>query len=63
LAKVALRMLLATLIVKSTSTLSILGKALNHTPARMAFNLSFINCVLVRKLEVFSCNTVLGIIV
>jgi hypothetical protein len=63
LAKVALRMLLATFIVKSISTLSILGNALNHTPARIAFNLSFTNCVLFRKLKVFSGKTVLGIIV
>ena len=40
----------ATFIVKSTSTLSILGNALNHTPARMAFILSFINCVLLSGL-------------
>ena len=51
LAKETLRMLSATLIVKSTSTLSILGKALNHTPARMAFNLTFTSCVLSRKLK------------
>ena len=41
LASCELRMQSATLIVKSTSTLSILGNDLNHTPARIAFFLSF----------------------
>jgi hypothetical protein len=53
LANEALRMLWTTRIVKSTSTLSILDKALNHTPARMAFDFNFINCVLSMKLVVF----------
>jgi hypothetical protein len=51
LAREALRMLSVTFIVKSISTLSILGKALNHTPARMAFNLILTSCVLSRKLK------------
>jgi hypothetical protein len=49
LAKEALRMFSATFIVKSISTLSILGKALNHTPARMAVVLNLINCILFGK--------------
>jgi len=40
------------LIVKSKSTLSILGKALNHTPERMAFSFNFTICVVSRKLKV-----------
>ncbi len=57
-AKCALRMFSATFIVKSTSTLSILGKALNHTPARTAFTLSFISSARLRKREepICICN-------
>ncbi len=51
LANDTLRTLGATLIVKSTSTRSILCKILYHTPERMAFNLIFINCDLSRKLK------------
>ena len=58
LAKVTLRTLLVTFIVKSTSTLSILGKALNHTPERMALSFSFTSCVLSRKLKALSCGAV-----
>ena len=53
LANVKLRTFSAiTFIVKSISALSILCKALNHTPARMAFILSFNNCRLTTKSEV-----------
>jgi hypothetical protein len=38
-----LRMFSVTFIVNSTSTLSILGSALNHTPARMALTRSFLS--------------------
>ena len=58
LAKYALRTFSATFIVKSTSTLSILGKALNHTPARMALHLIFISCVLLSTLEEPTCRGV-----
>jgi hypothetical protein len=54
LAKATLRTLLPTFIVKSISTLSILGKVLNHTPARMAFNRNLTNWVLLRKLKALS---------
>jgi hypothetical protein len=60
LAKMLLRMQRATLIVKSMSTLSILFKALNHTPERMAFIFSFISCLLSMKLEVVSFSTISG---
>lgn len=46
-----LRMLSATFIVKSTSTRSSLGNALNHTPARIAFNLSLLSWFVVIMLE------------
>jgi hypothetical protein len=46
LVKVALRMLRATLIVKSISALSILGRALNQTPARIALSFIFTSCIL-----------------
>jgi hypothetical protein len=63
LAKVMLRTLLTTFIAKSTSTLSILGNALNHTPARMALSLNFISCALSKKLQALSCNEVSDTIV
>lgn len=50
----------ATFIVKSISTLSILGKALNHTPARMALNFSFTNWVRFRKIDELFCNSILS---
>jgi hypothetical protein len=43
-------MVSTTLIVKSKSTLSILCKTLNHTPARIAFVFMLINCFFVNKI-------------
>lgn len=64
LAKEVLRTLQRTIfIVKSNSTLSILGKALNHTPERMAFSFNFVICVLSRKLKVLFCGTIIDKIV
>jgi hypothetical protein len=60
LPKDGLLMLCVTLIAKSISTLSILCKALNHTPARMALHLNFISCFLSMKLKVVFCIVVVG---
>ena len=62
-AKYGLRMLAVTFIVKSTSTLSIRGKALNHAPERMAFSLSFTSCVFSRKRKGLVCSVVLDKVV
>ena len=53
-------MLCVTFIAKSISTLSILGKALNHTPARMALHLNLISCFFSMKLKVLFCGVVVG---
>ena len=55
LASCELRMLSVTFIVKSNSTRSIRGKALNHTPVRMAFVLRLANCVIVKAVEGIVC--------
>src|SRR3990170_7073975 len=60
LAKDGLLMLCVTFIAKSISTLSILGKALNHTPARMALHLNLISCFFSMKLKVLFCDVVVG---
>jgi hypothetical protein len=56
--RAVLLMFRATFIAKSISTLSILGKTLNHTPARMALLLNFTSCFLSMKLKVVLCSVV-----
>ncbi len=59
-AKVTLRTLSATLIVNSISTRSILRKALNHTPARIALNLNVTSCALSKKPKVLPRGIILN---
>lgn len=63
LAKKTLRTVPATFIVKSISTLSILCRALNQAPERMALCFSLSSCALSRKLKQLSRGTFLGKVV